>query len=125
MDGGEKLTSMYKLIYKILFLLVSVTILSCNKQKVAIKTTEEKSCIMKLIEERNQTDNCLDKVSKYQYKGETVYLFTSDCPDYFQDLYNEKCILICRPSGGLSGNGDGKCKDFYTEATEEELIWQK
>lgn len=111
------------MIPKILILILISTLLNtCSKNG---EKNEIPFCINNLIKERNQTDNCLDKVYKYQYKGQTVYLFTSDCPDFFQDLYNEKCILICRPSGGISGDGDGKCKDFYTEATDEEIVWQK
>ncbi len=102
----------------ILLFLIGLT--SCSKPDVPPGTPP---CIKDKI--NLEKDKCLDKMFKYKYKGKTVYLFTSDCPDFYQELYDKDCILICFPSGGFSGNGDGRCKDFYTEATNEEIIWQK
>jgi hypothetical protein len=106
-------------------LLVLIITISCNKKGEVEQKIQEKSCVMKLIEERNQDNNCLEIVYKYKYKGEVVYYFSFNCPDFFHDLYNENCQFICHPSGGISGNGDGNCIDFFDEATGEEIIWER
>jgi len=33
--------------------------------------------------------------------------------------------LLCAPSGGITGKGDGKCPDFNEKAGEGKLIWKK
>lgn len=94
---------------------------SCEKIDVPKGTPK---CIKKKIKEENS--KCLDKVYEYSYQGETVYLFVpANCPDALYTLYNKNCNLICSPSGGLSGNGDGKCPDFYQQATNKQLIYSK
>jgi hypothetical protein len=107
-----------------LFLVLIITI-SCNKRGEVEKKIEENLCVLNLIEEKTRDNNCLDIVYKYKYKAEIVYYFSFNCPDFYHDLYNENCQLICHPSGGISGNGDGNCIDFFDEATDEEIIWQK
>jgi hypothetical protein len=94
---------------------------SCEKIDVPKGTPY---CIKKKI--RQENDQCLDKVYEYTYQGETVYLFVpKNCPDALYKLYNENCDLICSPSGGIFGMGDGKCPDFYQKATNEKLIYSK
>lgn len=61
---------------------------------------------------------------QYQYKGQTVYYIPPYCCDFYGDLYDADCNLICHPDGGLSGGGDGKCADFFSTRTNEKLIWQ-
>lgn len=112
---------MKKILITILLLCLSLFIASCEKIDVPKGTPK---CIKKKIKEEN--DKCLDKVYEYTYKGETVYLFVpANCPDYLYYLYNEKCELICSPAGGVSGNGDGKCTDFYQQASNMKLIYSK
>lgn len=80
--------------------------------------------IRKLILE--QKGNCLTSVEKYHYQGKEVYLFeSSSCADYPAVVYDGKGDVICMPSGGLSGAGDGKCPCFYDEATDKEDVWNK
>lgn len=92
----------------------------CHKDEFPDDTPR---CIRKRI--LGESENCLQKVYKYQYNGNTVYLFiNSKCPDAYNDLYSEDCDLLCHPDGGLTGNGDGNCTDFYQNATSESLIWE-
>ena len=80
--------------------------------------------IRKLISE--QKDNCLTSVQKYHYQGKEAYLFeSSSYADYPAVVYDENGDVICMPSGGLSGAGDGKCPCFYEEATDKEVVWNK
>ncbi|CAF4247670.1 unnamed protein product, partial [Rotaria sordida] len=52
-----------------------------------------------------------------------VYLGTSNCCDQFDPLYDGECNYICAPSGGIRGDGDGKCTDFHAKATALGTIW--
>lgn len=64
------------------------------------------------------------KVSSYEYNGETVYFFTSNCCDQYDEVYDKDCNYICAPSGGLTGKGDGKCSDFSSTAKFIKVIWE-
>ena len=63
-------------------------------------------------------------ISKCTYKGKSVYYLPPRCCDIFSELRNEQGEIICAPDGGFTGMGDGKCKDFYTEKKDCEIIWQ-
>ncbi len=57
-----------------------------------------------------------EEISSYLYQGDTVYLFVPPCCDRFSELYTSTGSLICHPSGGITGKGDGQCPDFFKEA---------
>ncbi|HNX21957.1 MAG TPA: hypothetical protein PKG88_06295 [Bacteroidales bacterium] len=61
---------------------------------------------------------------QYEYNGETVYYIPARCCDFYSELYDQHCNLICHPDGGMSGNGDGICTDFFDTRTNEKLIWR-
>ncbi len=62
-------------------------------------------------------------IIRYRYHGATVYYRPARCCDIFADLYDESGTLICHPDGGITGGGDGRCGDFATARTEEQLVW--
>lgn len=80
------------------------------------------NCVKKLIRD-NQTNP--QKIWRYRYDNQFVYLVVPDCCDQYISLYTSQCTFICAPSGGFSGNGDGKCPGFYQEAEDRVLIWEK
>lgn len=98
-------------------------LLSCSDNDIAKDTP---SCIKKIIEGLNKEDvaNPSAKVYRFQYEGRTVYYIPPRCCDTMSELFDENCNIICYPDGGFSGTGDGKCIDFYKNATEEELVWE-
>jgi hypothetical protein len=63
-------------------------------------------------------------VYSYVYKNQTVYSFSADCCDQYNVVYDTNCKVICSPSGGITGSGDGRCPDFQKIATNETLIWK-
>lgn len=83
------------------------------------------SCVNDKINEiRSQKlRNPPGSVWQYKYNGQTVYFIPRYCCDIPSVLLDETCNLICNPDGGLTGNGDGKCPDFFTARTEEKQIW--
>jgi hypothetical protein len=63
-------------------------------------------------------------IFKYEYKNQIVYFVPAQCCDQFSTLYDKNGTVICLPDGGISGTGDGKCPDFFTERKNEKLIWK-
>lgn len=63
-------------------------------------------------------------IIRYRYRGVTVYYRPARCCDIFADLYDERGTVICHPDGGITGGGDGRCADFATARSEEELVWE-
>ena len=61
---------------------------------------------------------------QYSWQGQQVYRVTADCCDQYEMLYDACFNVLCAPSGGLSGKGDGRCPDFYQQATDEQLVWR-
>jgi hypothetical protein len=64
------------------------------------------------------------EINEYEYNGQRVFLVTADCCDQFITLIDDKCNYICAPSGGITGNGDGKCKDFLRKAKHIRRVWK-
>ena len=73
----------------------------------------------------NQYENPPVQVDEYEYNGRTVYLFTSECCDQYNVLFDDNCKGFCAPSGGVTGRGDGKCGDFKTNGKLVRNIWKK
>jgi hypothetical protein len=63
-------------------------------------------------------------VYRYLYAGNYVYLFSSNCCDQYNYLYDRDCNIICAPSGGFTGKGDSRCLNFKEMATDETLVWK-
>ena len=63
-------------------------------------------------------------IFRYRYAGDTVYFRPGRCCDLPSDLYNETGELICHPDGGITGRGDGRCPDFFSARSSEQLIWR-
>jgi hypothetical protein len=84
------------------------------------------SCIESKIEEIKKADprNPPASVFRHTYNGKKVYFIPQYCCDFFSELYDANCNLICYPDGGIAGNGDGKCTDFFNTRKDEEVIWK-
>lgn len=76
------------------------------------------SCLKNLIRKGDTV-----AVWRYQMEGKDVYLLIPTCCDKYIKAFDTNCKLICIPSGGFSGKGDGSCPDFNTKAIGKELIW--
>jgi hypothetical protein len=64
------------------------------------------------------------KIEEFYYKGKVVYLFTAQCCDQLNMLYDPDCNMICAPSGGFTGLGDRKCEDFDDSARLIRKLWE-
>lgn len=110
---------------KILFALTLIVILqsqSCKKEN-GIRIPP---CIQEKIEAIQQQPryNPPATVYRYLYKDEYVYLISSNCCDQYNYLYDKNCKMICAPTGGFAGKGDGQCPNFKQMASDETLIWK-
>jgi hypothetical protein len=61
---------------------------------------------------------------RYKFEGQTVYYIPPQCCDQMGILYDATGEILCYPDGGLAGKGDGRCPDFRTMRSNEELIWR-
>jgi uncharacterized protein DUF6970 len=94
----------------------------CNKESAG----KIPPCIQEKIDAIMQQPrfNPPASVYRYKYQQQYVYLFTSKCCDQYNYVYDRFCKLVCAPTGGVTGNGDGRCPTFKQLASEETLIWR-
>lgn len=52
----------------------------------------------------------------YRYRERLAFYVPPRCCDVMSELYNELGILICRPDGGIAGQGDSRCPGFRENA---------
>lgn len=95
---------------------------SCQKNKTAAIPV----CIQQKIDSIKAQPkwNPPAQVDAYLYNGKAVYLFSSNCCDQYNMLYDSQCRYICAPTGGYTGKGDGKCADFTTTAKYIKTVWK-
>lgn len=74
--------------------------------------------------ENNPTGNPPLSIWRYEYNEQVVYFVPAHCCDISSVVYDENGNYICAPDGGLTGDGDGRCTDFFSHRTNEQLIWQ-
>jgi uncharacterized protein DUF6970 len=63
-------------------------------------------------------------ITRYEYKSDVVYFVPPRCCDIWSDLYRADGTTLCHPNGGLTGNGDERCPDFFAEGKNPQIIWQ-
>lgn len=108
---------------KFIFLLMTLSLVQqkCGKKKAAVP-----DCISQKIGQIQKEPkwNPPAEVNEYSYKGKRVYLFSSNCCDQYNYLYDNDCNVLCAPSGGFTGKGDIKCNDFSDSAKHVRLVWK-
>ncbi len=63
------------------------------------------------------------KVFRYTYQEDTVYYIPGFCCDQMSAIYSKNGELVCRPDGGFTGNGDGRCNDFFESRADDKIVW--
>ncbi len=110
-----------------LYIAVALIFLLFSTQQCSKKKSPDMSvCVQKKINEIKKEPrwNPPATVNEYLYNGKTVYLFSSDCCDQYNMVYDNQCNYVCAPSGGITGKGDSKCEDFNTTAKHVRLVWK-
>jgi hypothetical protein len=120
---------------KVLLLLIAIPFLSASdcgnkNEKTTVNnltsTDSIPACVQRLIDEAKKEDPPMPpvQVDEYLYNGKKVYLFTAQCCDFYNIVYDDSCRNICAPTGGITGKGDGKCPDFDSTAKLVKNIWK-
>ena len=73
----------------------------------------------------NPDEGTSHSVTRYNYKGQTVYYMVAPCCDKYNIVFESACNVLGFPDGGYTGKGDGKMTNFHNEATEEKVVWQR
>ena len=91
-----------------------------------VSTNSVPACIQKIIDdaEKDIPPDTPQQVDEYLYNGKKTFLVTAHCCDQYNTLYDEDCKMICAPTGGFTGKGDGKCPDFAANAKHVRLVWK-
>ncbi len=63
------------------------------------------------------------RITRWRYQDQVVYFIPAYCCDVMSELLDEDGRALCAPDGGMTGEGDGRCHDFYRARTGEEVIW--
>ena len=118
---------------RIILLLLSFTILAsetCDKKKKSSQASSGGQSIPACIQVKIDSIKKLPRfnppaeVNEYMYKDKRVFLFSSDCCDNFNLLFDENCKYVCAPTGGITGKGDLSCTDFIEKAKLVKLVWK-
>jgi len=97
-----------------------------DSRKDRPKTVRLPKWLKQLIHELEvgNNENPPERVIRYKYRKEFVYLIEAGCCDQFSRLYDTNHKLVCL-TGGFTGGGDGKCPDFFTERKDKKIIWEQ
>jgi hypothetical protein len=105
-------------------------LLACVAISMKVGGQELPSFVEDLIENyKAETDGLVSPVEiwQYEYDGEPVFylpLARSHCCDIPSVLYSVRGELICRPDGGFTGDGDGRCPNFVARPAAGVLVWR-
>lgn len=96
---------------------IAFYLLSCDSPDM-MKTRDCPTCFQTMMTGSNPPL----EIWSYLYNKKIVYLAIANCCDQFDVVYSSNCTVVCSPSGGFSGQGDGKCPDFFNKATKGTLV---
>ena len=85
-----------------------------------------KTCIQGVIDKIKSENvrNPPAKIYQYTFHGSKVYFIPQYCCDIPSTLLDENCNVVCNPDGGFTGQGDGKCIDFFKVRKNEKILWE-
>jgi hypothetical protein len=64
------------------------------------------------------------KIVRYEHEGQRFYYVPPRCCDVPSVLYDSGGTVVCRPDGGITGKGDGRCPSALESLTEGKVIWR-
>jgi hypothetical protein len=63
-------------------------------------------------------------VFEVRYGDGVAYWVQAGCCDQLDPLVDARGVLICYPSGGFTGRGDGKCPRALPPLTDRREVWR-
>jgi Domain of unknown function (DUF6970) len=103
-------------------LLMTIFLFACSRDT----QVENPAWINKLIKqfESQPEGNPPQSIWRYDYFAQVVYFVPARCCDIPSTVYDADGNIICTPDGGITGEGDGRCPDFFSTRNNEQLIWK-
>lgn len=97
-----------------------------TSKSVTTSNSNDSTWLKDLIkqEEDNPVASPPASLSKCTYSNQIVYYLPPRCCDVPSIVYNDEGDVICSPDGGLTGNGDGKCTDFFNARKDCVVVWK-
>jgi len=81
--------------------------------------------LVKMIKQFEASRRSPQAIYRYTCRGKLVYFVPPRGPDQYSTVYDAEGNVLGHPSGGFSGRGDGKMKDFLKTAKDRLVVWQK
>ena len=94
---------------------LAMSLSACAQKSVEVNTSLPWLQIKIWDYQSKPVSNPPRSVIKTAFEGKLVYYVPAVCCDIPSELYAEDGKLICYPSGGFTGAGDGKCPMFRSE----------
>ena len=112
---------------RIISFVAALFLFSCASSKKSTAVNDLPSCLNTKIESmaENPSEGVPQSITRYHYKGQTVYYMVAPCCDKFNIVFDSACFVLGYPDGGFTGKGDGKMPDFFKEATDGKVVWKK
>ena len=110
----------------ILFILALVLLVLANSAcKKDDSLTKSPECIQTKLKEKLANGCSAVTLTRYRFQKKTVYSFeeAGSCADFFQEVYDENCSLICN-LGGIAGIKECNGENF-SNATQKEILFEK
>ena len=109
-----------------LALFSTIFFMSCAAHKKVQEIKEMPSCLETKIKtmSANPREGAPQSITRYQYKGQTVYYVLSSCCDKYNIVFDSDCNILGFPEGGYTGRGDDKMPDFHNEAVKDKIVWK-
>jgi hypothetical protein len=63
-------------------------------------------------------------VFEVRYGDGVAYYVQAGCCDQLDPLVDARGVLVCYPSGGFTGRGDGKCPGALPPAVDRREVWR-
>ncbi len=107
---------------------IAVLLLLCGWQCSKERHGEWPACIGQKIMALKRQPKANPRATVWEYRDTTnnksYYLFSAACCDQYAKLYDASCQYICAPSGGITGQGDGKCSTLKQALVPVRLVWK-
>ena len=116
-----------KIMIKIITFLSVLFLISCATNKKVNGSKGLPLCLQTKIKmmSNNPGEGTPQSITRYNYKGQTVYYMVAPCCDKYNIVFDSLCNVLGFPDGGYTGKGDGKMVDFFKEATGKKIVWEK
>lgn len=103
--------------------LVGILLISCTDPKPSSQAEEIPDWLDTRIAQLDPDPSIPMTITRWQYKGETVYYIPPSVHDGLGCVYDNEGNGLGCPDGGITGKGDGTLQDFFDSRESEEKLW--